>query len=75
MIALVSRESKIPSMFNWVQPTVGEGPRDEIYGFKVMSWAFEKFNFRFFFFFLGKTINIKYSEDIVNSLCNLLKKN
>ena len=73
MIALVSRESKIPSMFNWVQPTVGEGPRDEIYGFKVMSWAFEKFNFRFFFFFLGKTMNIKYSEDIVNSLCNIKK--
>ena len=74
MIALVSRERKILSMFNWVQPTVGEGPRDEIYGFKVMSWAFEKFNFRFFFFFLGKTMNIKYSEDIVNSLCNLKNK-
>ena len=73
MIALVSRESKIPSMFNWVQPTVGEGPRDEIYGFKVMSWAFEKFNFRFFFF--GKTMNIKYSGDIVHSSCNLLKIN
>ena len=57
-------------MFNWVQPTVGEGPRDEIYEFKVMSWAFEKFNFRFFF---GKTMNIKYSGDIVHSLCNLLK--
>ena len=63
-------------MFNWVQSTVGEGPRDEICGFKVMSWAFEEFNFRifFFFFFVGKKMNIKYSEDIVNSLCNLKNK-
>ena len=75
MIALVSRERKILSMFNWVQPTVGEGPRDEICGFKVMTWAFEEFNFRiFFFFFVGKTKKIKYSEDIVNSLCNLKNK-
>ena len=73
MIALVSRERKILSMFNWVQPTVGEGPRDEICGFKVMSWAFEEFNFMIFFF-VGKTMNIKYSEDIVNSLCNLKNK-
>ena len=73
MIALVSRERKILSMFNWVQSTVGEGPRDEICGFKVMSWAFEEFNFMIFFF-VGKTMNIKYSEDIVNSLCNLKNK-
>ena len=74
VIALVSRESKIPSMFNWVQPTVGEGPRDEICGFKVMSFGPLRNLILVFFFFLGKTMNIKYSEDIVNSLCNIKKQ-